>query len=165
MYKSITLMRTLFNSLNISALDHLTYETYNAEYESYCFQINHCSYRHRLAKKTPTKSGYFVVFWTKDHDNNNRPFTYQEAKDILIITVLDHTHKGLFIIPKSELLAQRLLYSENNKGKMAMRVYPPWEVNLNPSAQKAQNWQTQYFIDLTHTIDFHLLKKLMTVED
>lgn len=46
-----------------------------------------------------------------------------------------------------------------------MRVYPPWEVNLNPSAQKAQNWQTQYFIDLTHTIDFHLLKKLMTVED
>ena len=154
MYKSITLMRTLFNSLNISALDHLTYETYNAEYESYCFQINHCRYRHRLAKKTPTKSGYFVVFWTKDHDNNNRPFTYQEAKDILII-----------IIPKSELLAQRLLYSENNKGKMAMRVYPPWEVNLNPSAQKAQKWQTQYFIDLTHTTDFHLLKKLMTVED
>lgn len=51
MYKSITLMRSLFNSLNISALDHLTYETYNAEYESYCFQINHCSYRHRLAKK------------------------------------------------------------------------------------------------------------------
>lgn len=88
MYKSITLMRTLFNSLNISALDRLTYETYNAEYESYCFQINHCRYRHRLAKKTPTKSGYFVVFWTKDHDNNNRPFTYQEAKDILIITVL-----------------------------------------------------------------------------
>lgn len=79
--------------------------------------------------------------------------------------MLDHTHKGLFIIPKSELLAQRLLYSENNKGKMAMRVYPPWEVNLNPSAQKAQKWQTQYFIDLTHTTDFHLLKKLMTVED
>ncbi|NWK85153.1 MepB family protein [Staphylococcus sp. GSSP0090] len=165
MYKSINLISSLFNALDINALNDLTYEAYNSEYESYCFQVNHCSYRHRLAKKTPTKAGYFVVFWTKDHENKNRPFTYQETKDILIITVLDHLHKGLFIMPKSELHAQRLLNSENNKGKMAMRVYPPWEDNLNRSAKQAQKWQTQYFIDLSNTTDFDLLKKLLCIED
>ncbi|MBO1919779.1 MepB family protein [Staphylococcus xylosus] len=46
--------------------------------------------------KTPNKQGYFVVFWTKDNENKNRPFTYNESCDKLIITVIDENHKYLY---------------------------------------------------------------------
>lgn len=34
---------------------------------------------------------------------------------------------------------------------MAFRVYPSWENNLNQTATKTQEWQVQYFIDLSST--------------
>ncbi|PHK48634.1 MepB family protein [Staphylococcus edaphicus] len=164
MYQSITLLNSLFKALDINELNHVEYEAYNSEYESFCFQLNCHQIRCRLAKKTPTKSGYFVAFWTKGTDNKNRAFTYQEAKDYLIITIIDSIHKGLFIIPKPELYAQDLLYVKNKQGKMAMRVYPTWESNLNRTAKQTQLWQTKYFIDLTNETDYTLLKKLLPIK-
>jgi len=39
--------------------------------------------RYRLEKKTPKKEGYFTVFWKKDQDNKNIPYTDEYLGDEL----------------------------------------------------------------------------------
>lgn len=87
--------------------DNYQEEHQNSEYESFSFSINQYSFRNRLAKKTPTKKGYFVVFWEKDNNNKNKAFDYKNSPDFLIVNVFDNEHKGLFVFPKSELLKQK----------------------------------------------------------
>jgi hypothetical protein len=33
---------------------------------------------------------------------------------------------------------------------MALRVYPNWEQQLNKTALTTQQWQSEYFVDLSH---------------
>lgn len=43
-----------------------------------------------------------------------------------------------------------------------MRVYPLWEQNLNKTAEKTQQWQLVYFIDLSRdSIDYNKLKSIL----
>ncbi|PTJ55448.1 MepB protein, partial [Mammaliicoccus sciuri] len=44
-----------------------------------------------------------------------------------MIAILDNNKKGLFIFPKDILFKQKIISNHEIKGKMAMRVYPPWE--------------------------------------
>ena len=101
--------------------------------------------RYRLAKKTPKKEGYFTVFWKKDQNNNNVPYTNEDLGDELVIVVIDSYNSGLFIIPKEVAVNKRILSTRDSKGKMAMRFYPPWCTNLNKTAQSTQKWQLEYF--------------------
>ena len=101
--------------------------------------------RYRLAKKTPKKEGYFTVFWKKDQDNKNIPYTDKDLGDELVIVVIDDRHCGLFIIPKEVAISKKILSTKNCKGKMAMRFYPPWCTKLNKTAQATQKWQLDYF--------------------
>ncbi|RIM96461.1 MepB family protein, partial [Staphylococcus shinii] len=93
--------------------------------------------------------------------NKNRPFTFDESCDKLIIAVIDESQKGLFIFPKDVLAKKNIIANKDKKGKMAMRIYPSWEYNLNQTAFKTQKWQLNYFIDLTGNVDKVLLKNLL----
>ncbi|MDW8799333.1 MepB family protein [Staphylococcus pseudoxylosus] len=161
MYKSIDFISSIFKSTNSINLKNWETEFFNEEYESCTFQANNQNCRSRIAKKTPNKQGYFVVFWTKDNNNKNRPFTYNESCDKLIITVIDGSHKGLFIFPRDVLAKHNIIANGAKKGKMAMRLYPTWEHKLNQTAIKTQRWQSNYFIELTDNIDKPLLYKLL----
>jgi len=141
-------------------IQELNIEPLNIEYESCYFRLANHTYRSRRAKKTPNKKGYFVVFWVKDENNKNRPYTYEESADKLIITIMDADKKGQFIIPKEVLLKKHIISHNNIKGKMAMRVYPSWEANLNKTAAQTQNWQQDYFIDLSDSVDSQNIAKL-----
>ena len=101
--------------------------------------------RCRLAKKTPKKEGYFTVFWKKDQDNKNIPYTDKDLGDELVIVVIDDRHCGIFIIPKEVAISKKILSTKDCKGKMAMRFYPSWCSNLNKTAQATQKWQLDYF--------------------
>ena len=79
--------------------------------------------RCRLAKKTPKKEGYFTVFWKKDQNNNNVPYTNEDLGDELVIVVIDSYNSGLFIIPKEVAVNKRILSTRDSKGQMAMRFY------------------------------------------
>ncbi|UBV34144.1 MepB family protein [Staphylococcus xylosus] len=161
MYKSLDFISSILKSTKNINLKNCKTEFFNAEYESCTFQADKQTFRSRIAKKTPNKQGYFVVFWTKDHENKNRPFTYNESCDKLIITVIDESHKGLFIFPKDVLAQQNIIANGAKKGKMAMRIYPTCEQKLNQTAIKTQSWQLNYFIDLTDNIDEVSLYKLL----
>ena len=153
MFESVTLINQILNISGCSQVSNVEIETLNIEYESCIFNINQKEYRHRKAKKTPNKKGYFTVFWVKDDNKKNRPYKREETQEKLIITVIDEDRKGQFIFPKELLLKKNIIESENNKGKMAMRVYPDGETELNKTAEQTKKWQSDYFIDLTNEIN------------
>lgn len=126
-------------------MTQLKEETQNEEYEGLTFTVDGETFRSRLAKKTPKKKGYFVVFWEKDTQNKNQPYDYEEAPEQLLVTVIDQEKQGVFIFPKDVLLQQGILSGAKSKGKMGIRVYPTWETELNSRAQRTQKWQAIYF--------------------
>ncbi|HAP4494889.1 TPA: MepB family protein [Enterococcus faecalis] len=144
-YDSLRLIQSQFNIKNIEI------EDFNQEYEAFNFECNSLTYKNRKAKKTPLKQGYFLAIWKKDQQNKNEPFSVIDSKDYLLVSIIDGKNYGYFKFPKSVLLKQKILTDNNNKGKMAFRVYPSWENNLNQTATKTQEWQVQYFIDLSST--------------
>ncbi|MCT1902314.1 MepB family protein [Oceanobacillus sojae] len=157
--KSINFIKELLSDTDYESTSILK-ELQNMEYEGTTFNINDIKYRSRLAKQTPKKDGYFVVFWEKDINQRNQAYAYSESPDKIMISVIDKNLKGQFIFPKSLLLEKGILRTVDNKGKMAIRVYPSWERLLNNSAKKTQAWQTLYFIDVSNEIDMRRLKEL-----
>ncbi|WZU01648.1 MepB family protein [Erysipelothrix sp. D19-032] len=129
----------------ILGISDIELETQNADYEGFCFRADGVSYRSRLAKKTPKKNGYFVVFWEKNESNTNQAYAYETSPTFIIIIVKDKHQCGYFKFPKEVLLKQGILRSQEKAGKMGIRIYPTWEKELNSSAQKTQKWQAPYF--------------------
>ncbi|MCT3046360.1 MepB family protein [Leuconostoc mesenteroides] len=138
-------------------------ESQNNEYEGTTLFVGNKSLRTRLAKKTPTKQGYFVVLWEKDDRGQNKPFDAYNSPELLVVCVIDNQQKGVFIFPKVLLVQQKILSSQQTKGKMAFRVYPDWVVELNKTAQRTQTWQKNYFVDLsTDQVDEDRFKRLLS---
>nr|WP_315171847.1 MepB family protein [uncultured Flavobacterium sp.] len=56
--------------------------------------------------------------------------------------------------------------SKKGEGKRGIRVYPNWSVTENKQAQKTQNWQTKYFVEIGNRIeiDINKLKKLLKID-
>ncbi|WP_368654263.1 MepB family protein [Ornithinibacillus sp. 4-3] len=151
--QTMELIKQLFPTDQKYQITNIKEEKQNEEYEGLTFRINTHDFRSRLAKKTPKKKGYFVVFWYKNINNENQAYSFDETPDKVIITILDDDKKGQFIIPKLELLKRGILRTKDTKGKMAIRVYPKWEKELNKNAMKVQKCQEIYFIDLSNEID------------
>lgn len=135
-------------------------EQWNREYEGFNFEFKGITFKSRLAKKTPKKPGYFVAFWRKNEIDKNRPFNFSESKDKLIINILDGSKKGQFVFPKELLVKKGIISSEKHKGKMAIRVYPIWEYDLNKTAVSTQKWQIPYFLDFTKSFNEEKINEL-----
>lgn len=146
--QSVTLLNTLFSTIGKPALEITTLDPYNQEYEGFDFTVLDLKYRSRLARKTPKKAGYFLAIWEKDVENRNIPFFDATFPDFLMVNILDGERKGLFIFPKAILRQQGILSSNAKQGKMAFRVYTPWDKDLNVSATKTAKWQLPFFVEL-----------------
>lgn len=147
--KSVDLFNALFKSLEMPALEIKKLDPFNQEYEGFDFAISHAIFRSRLAKKTPKKAGYFLAIWEKDSENKNVPFNDNQFPDYLIVNIIDGERKGQFIFPKTVLKQQGILASTATPGKMAFRVYTPWDKDLNVNATKTAKWQRPYFVELS----------------
>lgn len=158
--ESLEYLTKILDKISCSSLENIQIEEQNKEYEGITFSIGKQTFRSRKAKKTPKKSGYFVVFWEKDEDNRNQAYTSLTAPDKLVITVFDQEKIGQFIFPKEILVKKHILSHEEVMGKMALRVYPDWAQDLNSTAAATQKWQSPFFIDLTNKIDFEKLEQL-----
>lgn len=127
----------------------LRLDSYNQEYEGFDFCFEHdlnVQYRSRLAKKTSKKAGYFLAIWEKNSENKNVPFDIEKFPEYLVVNIMDGDQKGRFIFPKSILYSQGILSSPTEKGKMAFRIYAPWNKNLNSNASKVAKWQLPFFV-------------------
>ena len=102
----------------------------------------------RTAKVTPTKIGQFVTLWKRIENSTIAPFDTTDAIDLVIIQVKTNNHSGLFVFPISVLIEQAIISTQKKEGKRAFRVYSPWDKTINKQAQKSQQWQLNYFLNL-----------------
>lgn len=147
-------------------ISQLSKETESEEYGAYSFYLNQLSIRFRVAKTTPTKVGQFVTLWKRIGNGPIQPYDMNDPVDIFVIcTRKDDNHFGQFIFPKSILLEQNIMSTNNKGGKRAIRVYPPWEKSLNKQAQKTQDWQSKYFLDISssQSINYQLVQQLYSL--
>lgn len=107
--------------------------------------------RFRVAKQTSTKIGQFVTFWEKDANKTNQPYPFDEAPDLLVITVFRNNGMfGQFVFPKAILIKKGILRTNSTKGKMAIRVYPSWDSPTSTVAIQTQHWQLDYFFEVSN---------------
>ena len=148
MKSSVRLLNHIIKIMNLQQSLIIRDEQWNQSYEAYNFNINGYVFKSRLAKKTTKKKGYFLSLWEKDKTKKNRAFDYESFPGKLIVHVMDDSQ-----------------VNHASKGKMAFRVYPTWEKDLNRVAHKTQEWQKQYFIDMSQTIDVPSIKRAYFNED
>lgn len=140
-------------------------ETESAAYSAYRFSINKKTICYREAKITPTKTGQFVTLWKRNSSGTIEPFDYLDLIDFIIISVRRENNFGQFIFPKAILLEKGIFSTSAKEGKRAMRVYPPWDITSSKQAQKTQQWQLDYFLEISEN-DFNVsgVKKIFGIE-
>lgn len=140
-------IKKLFSEIDNMEISHPTIELESAEYGACRFLLNNSSILFRTAKITPTKTGQFVVLWKRINQGPIQPFDQTDLIDLFIISVRKENHFGLFIFPKSVLITKEIV-SDKKEGKRAIRVYPSWDVTTSKQAQKTQQWQLDYFLEI-----------------
>lgn len=145
-----------FNTKNFVA------STESKEYFAHTYQLENKNILFRVSKLTPKKVGQFVTLWKRDANNITCPFHETDAIDFVVINMVLEDRIGHFVFPKSILVKNGIFSSLSKEGKRAMRIYSPWDINLNTQAKRTQLWQTRYFVDITspQTADANFTKKL-----
>jgi len=138
-------------------------EAESQEYGALSFQINGLSVRFRTAKITPTKVGQFVTLWKRIGNGPIMPFDIADHIDFFMVTVRQANDFGLFLFPKTVLLAKDIISQNGKGGKRAIRVYPSWDITESKQARTTQAWQLRYFLHIQQNglFDKVLLQKLL----
>jgi hypothetical protein len=132
-------------------------EEESSEYHGHTFTLKNKNGLFRIAKKTPTKTGWFVTIWKRDADNIIVPYDRIDAIDFVVIAVSDNNNVGEFIFSKTILLKKNIFSEDAKEGKRAIRVYTPWDTTISTQAAKTQKWQGQFFVDLGSSNSEHTL--------
>jgi hypothetical protein len=136
-------------------------ETESQDYNAYDFQINGRNIKFRTAKITPTKTGQFVTLWKRNKSGIIEPFDLNDAIDFVVVSVRKENLLGQFIFPKSILLQKGIFSTATKEGIRATRVYPPWDETTSKQAQKTQQWQLDYFCEISPTPNIDKFKKIL----
>ncbi len=151
----------IYNSPELKCSE-LIVEKEGSEYGACSFKINSRFVRFRVAKITPIKIGQFVTLWKRAKNGPIQPYDVTDEIDFFIISVRKDNQFGQFIFPKSILLQHKIISNNGQGGKLAIRVYPPWDITVSAQAKKTQTWQLQYFLELSSnkSIDYVRMKTL-----
>jgi hypothetical protein len=148
LYSDLRLVQELVYDKRGFGLTNLKLNSESVEYGACSFELNGHTVEHRTSKITPTKAGQFVTIWKRSDNGVTEPFDVSDDIDFIVITSKSDDKMGQFIFPKA-VLVERGIISQNGKGgKRGIRVYPPWDITTNRQAEKTQNWQTQYFLEI-----------------
>ncbi|MES2478506.1 MAG: MepB family protein [Bacteroidota bacterium] len=123
-------------------------ETESQEYKACSFSLNGKKIIYRASKITPTKTGQFVTIWKRDDTGVTAPYNEKDDFDFLIISCRKDNGLGQFIFPKSALVKQGIITSQQRSGKRGVRVYPPWDTTSSKQALGTQKWQINYFVNI-----------------
>lgn len=153
--------QSVFNVVGLE-ITNFKIDSESQKYAACHFALNHLTVLYRVAKITPTKKGLFVTLWKRGFNKIIAPFSYQDPIDLVFVAVANEGFSGQFVFPKEVLCEKNIFATKTKDGKRAFRLYPPWEHVLNSQAQKTQNWQLDYFIEIgdKETIDWFRDKKL-----
>lgn len=150
----------VLKSMNLS-ISKLEKDLECDECVGYNFNVNEFSIKFRKAKITPKKVGQFVTLWKRNSAKQTEPFNENDAFDYYIIATEEDSKLGFYIFPKSILIEKNILTSIKKEGKRGFRVYPNWVKPENKQAEKTQNWQQDYFVEIDNQqIDLNKVKSL-----
>ena len=148
--------------LNIS---NFRFENESKDYNACQYKLNDFNIISRNSKITPSKPGQFVTIWKRIKKGPIEPFHFKDKFDVIIIKCQTKDNYGQFIFPKSILISKKIISSDITEGKRGFRVYPNWDKTTNNQAKRTQEWQLNYFLDLTNKnkINFELALKLYSI--
>lgn len=150
----------VLKSMNLS-ISKLEKDLECDECVGYNFNVNEFSIKFRKAKITPKKVGQFVTLWKRNAAKHTESFNENDVFDYYIIAAEDDSKLGFYIFPKSILIEKNILTSIKKEGKRGFRVYPNWVKPENKQAEKTQNWQQDYFVEIDNQqIDLNKVKSL-----
>ena len=134
----------------------------NSAYSACKFELNGNLILFRYAKITPTKIGQFVTIWKRTKKGPIAPYEKSDNIVLLIVCTKSVNRFGQFVFPQSVLAEKGIISTATKAGKRALRVYPPWDIPTSKQAQKTQDWQLSYFIEilLNYPLDLEKAKKL-----
>ncbi len=137
-------------------------EAESVEYGACSFILNGLSVKFRVAKTTPVKAGQFVTLWKRKGSGPIEPFNLADDIDLFVISTSSENNFGQFVFPKAVLLSKGILSGDGKKGKLTIRIYPPWEIVTSQQAKKTQQWQSAFFLQIStdNTISTAEIKKL-----
>ena len=147
-------------SLEITGLYH---ETEGTKYDACQFQINGKRIICRSSKITPKKTGQFVTFWKRDSDGITEPYSQNDDIDYYVINSRTEEHLGQFVIPTEVLINKGIIRTNKKEGKRGFRVYTKWDKPQSKQAIKTQEWQLDYFYQITDKTDYNRVKELYSM--
>lgn len=147
-------------------LENVKTEKESQAYFAHNFELNKKKVKFRMAKITPTKTGQFVTIWKRNENGITEPPNIDDEFEFYVIATRQEERFGVFIFDKMVLGENRILTSKKGEGKRGIRVYPNWSVTENKQAQKTQNWQTKYFVEISsgNETDLNKIRKLLKIE-
>ena len=129
--------------------------TYEHTHRSFTTIINNKRCIISLAEKTAKKTGFFVTFWKKDHNNKSLPYDTKDPLDVLIIIAEEDVHYGVLILSRELLTQKKIVSSASAPGKRGFRIYTDWNRPESRHARITQQWQSQYFLNLSGIRSLH----------
>ena len=129
-----------------------------SEYYAHTFTLEDKKCLFRIAKKKPTKSGWYVTIWKRGADNIIASYGESNAIDFAVIAASENHSVREFILPKTTLEKKNIFRANGKEGKRAIRVYAPWNKTTSAQAEKTQKWQGQFFVDLSSSCSESVLK-------
>lgn len=145
-------------------LTNVEMEAESKDYFAHQFKLNGKPIKYRAAKTTPTKTGQFVTLWKRNEKGITEPYSIIDDFDFYMIATRRDQKLGVFIFPKKVLHSFKILSDSGRDGKRGFRVYPKWGIAASKQAQKTQDWQLKYFIEVfvNHAIDKDLAERLFS---
>ena len=129
--------------------ERLEKEAESEEYGASVFEMNRRRIKFRVGKITPTKNGQFVTFWKRIGSGPILPHDLADPFDLLVVSVRSGEKLGQFVFPKAVLCERGIVSKEGHGGKLAMRLYPPWDIADSRQAKKTQEWQLVHFFQIS----------------
>ncbi len=152
--------RYIYEPLNWKC-ENIKQETESKEYGACIFQMNGKTIVFRVGKITPTKIGQFVTLWKRSDKGPIIPYDAHDQFDFMVIIVRSNNRLGQFVFPQDVLIEKGIISQDGKGGKLAIRVYPLWDVAENTQAKRTQKWQLNYFFEVDKdALNTGIVKKL-----
>ncbi len=129
-------------------ISNVAKEVESEGYGAYTFEISRRKILFRVGKITEKKVGQFVTLWKRTQNGPITPFDLSDPIDLFIVTVRSETRFGQFVFPKALLYEKGILSTKGVGGKLAIRIYPPWDITESRLAKKTQSWQLLWFFEI-----------------
>ena len=140
------------------ALTNIEVDLNNEEYGGRKFKINTHKIIFRVAHTSPNRKGQTVSIWRRDNNGLLVPFNFADDFNFFIMAIKEKENFGIFIFPKLILILNKIITNKTVKGRRSMWLYPTWQKVTLYKSLKIQEWQEDFFIDLSPNRKIDLAK-------